>query len=139
MTTVKTAAARWIQFPQHTHDGVLSVFAGNDPDAVPFPIARVFTIVGVSAGGRRGNHAHRKCSQLLVSLKGTARVLLNDSVDINSFTLSPDGKGLLIPPGIWNTVVFEGSQTVLMVICDEAYDPQDYIFDWNEFLQMIRP
>jgi oxalate decarboxylase/phosphoglucose isomerase-like protein (cupin superfamily) len=139
MTMVKRAAVRWIQFRQYAHNGVLSVFAGDDPDAVPFPIARVFTIVDVSAGGERGNHAHRKCSQLLVVLKGTARVLINDSADTVSHSLKPDGKGLLVPPGLWNTVVFESAQTVVMVICDEAYDPGDYIFDWNEYLLMRRP
>lgn len=35
-----------------------------------------------------------------------------------------DGRGLLIRLGLWNTVIFDGPETVLMVLCDEPYDPK---------------
>jgi hypothetical protein len=77
----KTTIESMIQFQQHDWNGVLTIFEGNASHAVPFPIARVFTITGVSAGGTRGNHLHRHCSQLLVCLHGSIDVSLNDGVD----------------------------------------------------------
>jgi hypothetical protein len=40
---------------------------------------------------------------------------------------------------MWNTAAFDGALTVRMVICDVAYDPGDYMFDWNDLLLMSRP
>jgi hypothetical protein len=126
----------WIKFRQHSQNGTLSVFTGEEPDGVPFPMARIFTITGVQAGARRGNHAHRACSQLVVCLSGGIDVILDDGHTTATHSLKADGTGILIPPMIWNTEVFDGPATVLMVICDEPYDADEYIRDWNEYIGM---
>jgi hypothetical protein len=137
MTRTTIGSIRWIQFfQQHDRNGVLSVIEGNDPHGVPFPIARVFTIAAVPSEGRRGNHAHRHCSQLVACLSGSIEVFLADGVDTTSIAIKSDGKGLLIPPLLWNTVTFENTSTVVMVICDEPYDSADYIRDWDEYLRI---
>lgn len=124
---------RTVRFAQHAGDGVLTVFH-EGADGVPFPTLRVFTVAGVAAGGRRGNHAHRACTQLLACLAGRVAVRIHDGAQETSVTLCDDGKALLIPPWLWNTVVFEGPDTVLAVFCDQLYDPDDYVRDWNEYL-----
>ena len=43
-------------------------------------------------------------------------------------------RALLVPPGIWAEQVYEGDDTVLMVLCDLPYDEADYIRDYTEFL-----
>lgn len=137
MITGPGGCPRWIKFSQHKSDGILSVFTGRDFASVPFDIARIFTIAGVDAGICRGNHAHKRCSQLLVVLNGVAEISITNGTSTQDFTIRSDGRGLLIPPGLWNTVAFEGPQTVLMVICDEPYDPEDYIRDWDCFLDHL--
>jgi hypothetical protein len=138
MTKTTIGSIRWIQFRQLNRHGVLSVFEGNDPHGVPFPIARVFTIAAVPSGGRRGNHAHRHCSQLLVCLSGGIEVFLDDGLDMTSIAVKADAKALLIPPLLWNTVMFKNPSTVLMVFCNEPYDPGDYIRDRDEYLRLKR-
>jgi hypothetical protein len=129
-------SVRWIKFWRLEQNGTLSVFAGSDPDGVPFPIARVFTITDVPRGAKRGNHAHRGCSQLLVCLSGSIEAHLDDGTATAAYSLTADGTGLLIPPMVWNTEMFGDLSTVLMVICDEPYDAKDYIRDWSEYITM---
>jgi WxcM-like, C-terminal len=138
MTDTTIRSIRWIQFWQHDQNGVLSVFPANNPQGVPFPIARIFTITGVPAGTKRANHAHRACSQLHVCLSGSVEVLLNDGYEAVSLAVKHDAKGLLIPPLLWNTVTFENASTVLIVICDEPYDAGDYIRNWDDYLRLKR-
>ena len=73
MTSAISGPPRRICFDQHHTDGVLTVYPEGD-GGVPFCIRRVFTIVGVSANGRRGKHAHRRCSQLHACLAGRVDV-----------------------------------------------------------------
>ena len=129
------ASLRRIAFWQHHADGGLTVFPAG-PEHVPFDILRVFTIAGVSAGGVRANHAHRRCSQMLACLSGRVTVRITDSTRKTEESLSPDGVSLLIPPLLWNSVTFEGPITVLAVFCDELYEDDDYIRDWDEFIRL---
>jgi hypothetical protein len=135
MTRGRLDTLRRIVFRQHVADGSLTVYP-QDADGVPFPILRVFTIAGVSFNGTRADHAHRGCSQLLACLSGRVSVRLIDGRDTRIEELACDGVGLLIPPMIWNSVTFESPTTVLAVFCDEAYDPADYVRDWNEYLKL---
>ena len=43
------------------------------------------------------------------------------------------GKGLLIPAGIWAFEKYINEGSVLMVLCDQAYEKDDYIFNYEEF------
>jgi hypothetical protein len=134
-TTIRSL--RRIAFWLHADDGDLTAFE-VEPEGVPFPLIRVFTVAGVSAGGRRGNHAHRACTQLLACLSGEATVRVHDGEAEVTETLIPDGTALLIPPLLWNSVWFRDPGTVLAVFCDELYDPGDYLVDWDEYLDAKR-
>lgn len=137
MTETGISSVRWIDFWQLEHHGLLSVFPGNDPAGVPFPIARVFTISGVPSGGRRANHAHRTCAEVLVCVAGRLEVTVRGGDDnAGKFELKNDGRGLLIPPLNWITVIFEDPRTVLLAICDALHDEADYVRDWKEYLEL---
>jgi UDP-2-acetamido-3-amino-2,3-dideoxy-glucuronate N-acetyltransferase len=131
-TTIRSL--RRIAFAQHLDDGALTAFE-VEPAGIPFQLVRVFTVAGVSANGRRGNHAHRACTQLLACLSGEVTIKVHDGETVVSKTLAPDGTALLIPPLLWNSVWFRDPATVLAVFCDEPYDPGDYLVDWDEYLE----
>lgn len=133
--TPMISSLRRIAFTRYHADGVLTVFPTGS-DGVPFPILRVFTITGVSNQGKRANHAHRRCAQMLACLAGHVAVSVNDGREVVMEALAADGTGLLIPPMLWNTVTFEGPSTVLAVFCNELYDEADYIRDWDEYLRL---
>lgn len=129
------ADVREVAFSQHVGSGSLTVYPGSDVHGVPFAIARLFAISGVPAGGSRGRHAHRACSQLCVCLAGRVEIRVDDGVRMRSFVLDDPSRGLLIPPWLWNEVVFAGPDTVLIVFCDEPYDEHDYIRDRTAFIR----
>lgn len=130
-------SVRLIRFMQDDNGGILTVYPTGD-DAVPFVIKRVFSIAGVPAGGRRADHAHRRCTQLHVCVTGQVTMHLTDGTDRRQVTLTSDGVGALVPPFIWSSLVFDQPHTALLVICDDPYDEADYIRDWREFLQLKR-
>lgn len=47
-------------------------------DKFPFPVSRLFFITNVPNQRVRGEHAHRQCHQLLVSLQGSVSVAVDD-------------------------------------------------------------
>ncbi len=137
MTSTSTinGMPRRICFKQHHTDGVLTVFPEGE-SGVPFQIRRIFTIAGVSVNGRRGNHAHRRCSQLHACFAGRVDVEITNGTKQVIESLSANGTALLIPPMLWSSIIFEGPSTVLAVFCDALYDETDYIRDWDEYVRL---
>ena len=129
------ASLRHIDFARFPGNGVLTVFPSTE-DGVPFEIARIFTIAGVSAKGQRADHAHRRCSQMLACPAGGVEVRITDGRETVVERLEADGRALLIPPLLWNSVVFDGPATVLAVFCDLLYEEDEYIRDWDEFVRL---
>jgi dTDP-4-dehydrorhamnose 3,5-epimerase-like enzyme len=120
-----------IYVQKHTDvNGVLCVFESGRH--VPFDIRRVFT-VSARAGDVRGDHAHKRCAQLLVCVSGKIRVTCDDGSVVTEHYLDNMGLGLLIPPGIWAKEDYIVDDAVLMVLCDRGYEAEDYIRDYHDF------
>ena len=102
-------------------------------NAVPFAIARMFTVKAPS-GAKRGEHAHRLCSQFMICLHGVIDIVCDDGGDRRTFTLDRSNLALIVPPTIWNTVMFRQPDSILAVLCDRGYEEHDYIRDYAEFL-----
>lgn len=137
MSGARIASVREVRFARHGGGpaGVLTVFPGDEPGGVPFPIARVFAITGVAAGETRGHHAHRACAQLVVCLAGAVEVRVDDGRDARAVTLDSSASGLLIPPGLWNVLRFATPETVVAVFCDRPYEEHDYVRDRAAYLR----
>jgi hypothetical protein len=100
---------------------------------VPFSIKRIF-ILRAPTNMVRGGHAHRGCSQFMICTQGVIEINCDDGRDQRSFLLDRDNVGLLLPPNIWSTQRFCCENSVLLVVCDQPYEEQDYIRDYTEFL-----
>lgn len=99
---------------------------------VPFSIARVFVVRG-QEGALRGQHAHRRCVQFLICTHGSIVVKCTDGKDSTEFTLDRPESGLLIPAGIWAAQTYKVADSVLTVLCDQPYEPDDYIRDFENY------
>ncbi|MGD0420711.1 MAG: FdtA/QdtA family cupin domain-containing protein [Xanthobacteraceae bacterium] len=125
---------RTIELPRHARaDGEIVI--AESFAAVPFAISRLFTLRG-PAGAERGEHAHRLCSQFMLCVHGAVDVICDDGREPRPFRLDRGNLGLLVPPMIWNTVIFRRADSVLIVLCDRGYEPDDYIRDRGEFLAL---
>ena len=129
------ASAALINFLTYGNsNGTLSVYECGKQ--VPFDIRRVFT-VSARKNDVRGNHAHKKCTQLLVCISGKILVSCDDGSVSTQYLLDNMSMGLLVPPGIWASEEYVDNAAVLMVLCDRGYEADDYIRDYNDFKNFL--
>lgn len=126
------ADARPIELPRFARaDG--AVVIAQATAQVPFDIARMFTLTA-PLGSHRGDHAHRRCTQFIVCVHGAVDVVCDDSMDKRTFTLDRSNSAVLVPPTLWNTVIFKQDQSVVVVLCDRPFEEPDYLRTYPEFL-----
>jgi hypothetical protein len=100
---------------------------------VPFHIKRIFYVYGVKNQDDRGKHAHYKTKQVLICLNGKVEVLVNDGVKEKKYLLESPQQALYIPEMIWDEQIYLSEDTVLLVLSNMKYEPNDYINDFNTF------
>jgi len=107
-------------------------------DDLPFVPARFFTVFGVPSRDVRGQHAHRRCEQVLVCLAGSVTCMVDDGDRRRTYVLDRPDRGLYMPAMTWGTQYEYTSDAVLAVFASLPYDPADYIRDYEEFLAEVR-
>ena len=123
-----------IELNQHHSDRKGNLTVVQNGLTVPFDVKRVYYLYDVPGGESRGSHAHRELSQLIVAASGSFRVVLDDGSVKRSFILNRPYQGLLVKPGIWRDLDDSSSGAVCMVLASEVYQPEDYIRDYDEFI-----
>ncbi len=111
--------------------------AGEFGSQLPFKPKRYFLVFDVPSHKIRGEHAHKRCSQFLLCVKGSCRVLIDDGKNRQEMLLDKPEYGLEIKPLVWGIQYDYSSDAVLLVFASEHYDSADYIRDYNEFLELI--
>lgn len=125
----------FVELPKITVDvrkGNLTPVYNNEH--IPFAVKRVFYTYDIPGGESRGAHAHRKCHQFLVAASGSFEVVLDDGKNKRTVLLNRPFYGLHIPPGIWAAEQGFSSGAICLVLTSDGYDAEDYIRDYNEFL-----
>jgi hypothetical protein len=92
-----------------------------------FIIKRVFFLVAKKKC-TRGNHAHKKCSQIFFSLNGSFKIKIFNGNKTIVKAISPKTKGILIKPYHWVELILD-KQNICMIVCDRKYEKNDYITD----------
>jgi len=105
------------------------------PQIVPFEVKRIFLVHHVSDLEIRGEHAHKKCWQFLIAAAGSITVDVTDGKIKETFLLNNPDQGLLIPPLVWGTQYNYSSDGSLLVLASEKFDPEDYLHNFEEFLE----
>lgn len=105
---------------------------------LPFDLKRAYWIYDVPQGGCRGGHAHKRLRQVLVAVHGSFTVNLDNGKEKKKYLLNNPGEGLLVDTEIWRTLDDFSSGAVCMVLASELYDPEDYLYDYDEFLKYIQ-
>jgi len=131
--TIKNNGIQILSIPKiEDRRGNLSVI---ENDIVPFDIKRVYYLYDVPSGSERGGHAHKELKEFLVALSGSFDVVLKDGEEQEIVTLNKPYEGLLINPGIWRELQNFSSGSVCLVVASEVYIEEDYIRDFDEFLE----
>lgn len=120
--------ARVIRLPTHSDQrGRLTVI----DRILPFGIARVYYMYA-GTGAPRGGHRHRKTVQALVSVTGSCVVEWNNGRQKGVETIDAPDKLLLVEPEDWHVMRDFSSDSVLLVLASEPFDPDDYIDEGYE-------
>ena len=118
-----------------SNNGKIFIFDNNLQ--LGFDIKRVYFITSVKANGVRGFHSHKNLIQILVCVKGSIKIALDDGQNIKNFVLDDPEKYILVGPMIWRTMEWLVDDSVLLVLASDDYNEEDYIRDYKLFLKEI--
>jgi hypothetical protein len=139
--TMRASAVRGVKVVElrHMRDAVHGDLAVIEfAEALPFHPVRCFWTYAIPGSQVRGEHAHRVCSQFLVSAHGTCRLRMDDGISQEEIVLDRPEIGVLVPPMVWAEASGHSADSVLLVLASHAYDPADYIRDYHEFVSIMR-
>ncbi|MCH7396522.1 FdtA/QdtA family cupin domain-containing protein [Belliella sp. DSM 107340] len=131
----KISLCKYISFPTIEMNSGKLIAAGFETE-IPFPMRRIYYLIGVGADEKRGNHANIKNQQLMVAIQGSFQVTVDDGEQQQVFTLDKNNEGLYLPEKIWRSVHSFSHDAICIVFCSEVYDSSDYIKDYEEFLRL---
>ena len=108
-------------------------------ERLPFPIARVYAVHGVSeSGAERGAHAHKKTDQAIFIIVGGLTLHLDDGSSHQSFRLKEKDDGVRLGPMLWHSMNDFTPDCVALFVASLPYDESDYIRDYEEFKKYAR-
>ncbi|ACH38627.1 dTDP-3-amino-3,6-dideoxy-D-galactose N-acetyltransferase and dTDP-6-deoxy-D-hex-4-ulose isomerase [Citrifermentans bemidjiense Bem] len=113
-----------------------SLSSGELAKMLPFIPKRYFLVFDVPNKEVRGEHSHKQLHQFLVCVKGACSLLVDDSVHREEILLNSPNIGAHIPPMVWGVQYNFSPDAVLMVLASDAYDPDDYVRNYDDFLAM---
>lgn len=105
---------------------------------IPFRIKRVYYMYDTVSDVVRGNHAHRSLEQILICIHGSCKIRLDNGTEKKVIPLEKPYEGLYVSNVMWREMFDFSPDAVLMVLASELYDEDDYIRDYDEFLQFIK-
>ncbi|WP_270340475.1 sugar 3,4-ketoisomerase [Bacillus mobilis] len=115
--------------------GALIALEGNK--GIPFEIKRVYYMYDLDTKLRRGYHAHKELKQILIPLKGSCKMLLDDGNHTEIVELNTPSKGVLIDKLIWHEMYDFSEDCVLMILASNYYSEDDYLRNYEEFSEYI--
>ena len=124
-----------IEFPKvgNSVQGYISV---AEKDNLPFEVNRVYWTYYTPESVQRGGHAHHRLQQIMVAVSG--RIIVETEMPggvKERFILESPKTGLVLPSFCWHIMQYTHN-AVQMCIANIAYDENDYIRDYQEFLKL---
>jgi len=104
---------------------------------LPFVPQRLFIVKNVEKGIKRGEHAHHKTRQFLICIRGEIKVVTHNGIKYDE-TVLIEGQTALIEPYHWDWQEFLTGDDILLVVCSTPFDLNDYILNFNSFLEISR-
>lgn len=134
---LRVAGARLIAVPRFT-DMRGSLCVGEFGRELPFEPQRYFVVFDVPSREVRGDSAHLELEQFVVCLRGTLAVVVDDGREREEIVMDSPEVGLFVPRLTWTTFYRHSADALMLVLASAAYDPADYIRDYEEFMRRRR-
>lgn len=104
---------------------------------IPFEIQRVFFITDIPKGAQRAGHAHKTLEQVIIPIRGSFDVHLDDGHIQKTIPLNSNDLGLYICPMIWKRLDNFSADATCLVLASDLYDATDYYEDYSDFIRDI--
>ncbi len=139
-TSIRSSKVKGVTFHnlRMVYDLRGNLSAGEFEKDIPFKPLRYFLVFEVPTAESRGEHAHLKCEQFLVAVRGSINVIADDGQTREEFILNRPDTGLYLPPMVWGIQYHYSADAVLLVFASEYYDPADYVRDYSDFLKLVK-
>lgn len=95
---------------------------------IPGTIQRIFYIYQAGQNPRAG-HRHHQAWNALICLSGSCRVYSNDGQAEETVRLDNPRQCLVLEPKDWHTMDEFSEDAILLVVSNELYDKNDYIYE----------
>ena len=119
-------------------NGTLIPFYTNKHFPKYFKLRRFFLLYGKKKYSR-ADHAHKKCSQIIIPLRGKIYITIKSRKYSKKYILGVYKKNcLLVPPYNWIKINFQKNEDSLLTLCDFKYDKREYISNYQNFLKIIK-
>ncbi len=105
---------------------------------IPFEIARIFYIYGSDKEVVRGQHANKDSEFVLINVSGKSKVKIYYGNSEEIIELNEPHMGVYIPKMVWKEMYDFSEDSVLLVLSNFKYNPDEYIRDYNEYLALIK-
>lgn len=105
---------------------------------LPFEPKRFFMVYDVPTREVRGEHAHRTLHEFLVCLSGSCSIALDDGIHRDEVVLDTPTIGLHVPPRLWRVHYKYSPDAMLLALCSDVYDPDDYVRNYDDFRALMQ-
>jgi UDP-2-acetamido-3-amino-2,3-dideoxy-glucuronate N-acetyltransferase len=104
-----------------------------DKSIIPFVPQRVFFVHNVPGNSQRGVHAHKSCKQLIIVTEGIIKILIDDGFSRDYLIVDNPSMAILIPEMTWSTQLTISESSTICVLASEAFDKEDYFYNYEDF------
>ena len=126
---------KYSTFPEF--NGTLIPFYTNKSFPKKFKLKRFFILYGKKKYFR-ADHAHSKCSQIIIPLSGKILIKIISKNYKKNFKLNTKSKAAIyVPPYNWITIYFKNNNDSLLTLCNYKYDKKEYISHFSKFKKII--
>lgn len=115
--------------------GLVALEANKD---IPFDVKRVYYIFATQSGVARGFHAHKQLKQVAICISGSCRFVMDSGLDKQEIVMDSPTHGIVIDKMQWHEMHDFSDDCVLLVVASDHYDENDYIRDYDEFVQLVK-
>ena len=103
---------------------------------IPFEVKRTFWIYDIPGGEVRAGHAQKQLDEFIIALTGSFDVAVDDGINTITYSLDRSYYGLYVPHMFWRELRNFSTNAVAMVLASRPYEPQDYIYHYDEYKRL---
>lgn len=106
---------------------------------IPFEIKRIFyDYNNISSLEHRGGHANINSRFVFICVSGCCTIVVDDGFERKEFVLNDPSSALFVNNMVWKEMYDFSADSVLLVLSDCFYNPDEYIKDFNDYLKNRR-